>query len=81
MKKIANYINGAMLEPQSGEYFENINPAKGEPYALIPDSDESDVGMAVEAAQKAFPSWSGLSLEERSKYLIRLSEGIEKRMD
>ena len=68
MKKIANYINGAMLEPQSGEYFDNINPAKGEPYTLIPDSDESDVGMAVEAAQKAFPSWSGLSLEERSSW-------------
>ncbi len=81
MKKITNYINGAMLQPQSGVYFENINPAKGEPYALIPDSDESDVSMAVKAAQKAFPSWSGLSLEERSKYLIRLSEGIEKRMD
>jgi aminomuconate-semialdehyde/2-hydroxymuconate-6-semialdehyde dehydrogenase len=81
MKKIANYINGSMVEPQSGEYFENINPAKGKPYSLIPDSDESDVSKAVEAAQKAFPSWSGLSLEERSRYLIRLSEGIEKRMD
>jgi aminomuconate-semialdehyde/2-hydroxymuconate-6-semialdehyde dehydrogenase len=70
-----------MVEPQSGEYFENINPAKGKPYSLIPDSDESDVSKAVEAAKKAFPTWSGLSLEERSRYLIRLSEGIEKRMD
>ncbi len=81
MKKLSNYINGSMLEPKTGKYFENINPAKGVPYALIPDSDESDIRSAVDAAKKAFPSWSGLSLEERSRYLIRLSEGIEKRMD
>ena len=81
MKKIQNYINGAFIEPNSGNYFDNYDPSTGTPYSLIPDSDASDVDLAVEAAQKAFPSWSGLSIEERSKHLIRLSEGIEKRMD
>ena len=81
MKKISNYINGSMVEPQSGKYFENIDPSKGEAFSLIPDSNSADIDAAVGAAQKAFPIWSGLSLEERSKYLIRLSEGIENRMD
>lgn len=81
MKKIANYINGSMIEPISGKYFENIDPSTGRAYSLIPDSDAEDVDLAVQAAQKAFPAWSGLSLEKRSKYIIRLSEGIEKRMD
>ena len=33
------------------------------------------------AAEKAFPIWSNMSLEERSKILVKISEGIEKRMD
>lgn len=70
-----------MIEPISGKYFENIDPSTGRAYSLIPDSDAEDVDLAVQAAQKAFPAWSGLSLEKRSKYIIRLSEGIEKRMD
>ena len=81
MKKIANYINGSMVEPRSGKYFENIDPSTGKAYSLIPDSDADDIDIAVQAAQKAFPEWSGMSLEKRSKYIIRLSEGIEKRMD
>ena len=81
MKKISNYINGSLVEPNSGNYFENEDPSTGKTYSLIPDSDIADVDLAVKAAQKAFPMWAGLSLEERSQYLIRLSEGIEKRMD
>ncbi|MDO7614636.1 MAG: aldehyde dehydrogenase [Crocinitomicaceae bacterium] len=81
MKKITNYINGSMVEPSSGNYFENIDPSTGKAYSLIPDSDADDIEEAVKAAQKAFPEWSGMSLEKRSKYIVRLSEGIEKRMD
>ena len=58
MKKIENFINGELLEPVSGNYLDNINPAIGELYSLIPDSDERDVELAVIAAQEAFPSWS-----------------------
>jgi aminomuconate-semialdehyde/2-hydroxymuconate-6-semialdehyde dehydrogenase len=39
------------------------------------------VEAAVIAAEKAFPIWSKMSVEERSKILVRLSEGIERRMD
>jgi len=80
MKKITNYINGSMIEPSSGNYFENIDPSTGKAYSLIPDSDADDIDIAVQAAQKAFPEWSGMSLEKRSKYIVQLSEGIEKRM-
>ena len=81
MKKITNYINGSMIEPSSGNYFENIDPSTGKAYSLIPDSDADYIDIAVQAAQKAFPEWSGMSLEKRSKYIVQLSEGIEKRMD
>lgn len=81
MEKLQNFINGAYCPPVSEEYFDNYEPATGHVYSLIPNSGSEDVGLAVTAAEAAFPAWSGMSLEERSKILVKLSEGIEKRMD
>jgi aminomuconate-semialdehyde/2-hydroxymuconate-6-semialdehyde dehydrogenase len=81
MEKLQNFINGHYLAPKNGLYIENFEPATGQVYSLIPDSDVDDVELAVEAAEQAFPIWSKMSVEERSKILVKLSEGIEKRMD
>jgi aminomuconate-semialdehyde/2-hydroxymuconate-6-semialdehyde dehydrogenase len=81
MKKILNYINGELAEPLQKKYLENINPALGTPYSLVPDSDESDVKAAVNAAQAAFKSWSRLASEERSEYLRKMAAGILARLD
>jgi aminomuconate-semialdehyde/2-hydroxymuconate-6-semialdehyde dehydrogenase len=81
MEKLQNFINGTYVPPKNGQYIDNYEPATGQVYALIPDSDEEDVFAAVEAAEKAFPIWSNMSIEERSKILVRLSEGIENNMD
>lgn len=53
MEKIFNYINGQLLAPNAGNYLENINPAEGKVYSLIPDSDASDVALATEADRKS----------------------------
>ena len=76
-----NYVDGVYCPPINEQYFDNINPATGEVYCLIPDSDENDLALAVKAAEKAFPIWSNMPAEERSKILVRFSEGIEKRME
>jgi len=81
MEKLQNFINGAYCDPIKGQYIDNYEPATGKVYSLIPNSDEEDVQRAVEAADKAFPIWSKMSIEERSKILLKLSEGIEARMD
>ena len=81
MEKLKNFINGQYIAPKSEMYIDNIEPATGKVYSLIPDSDEKDVKMAVEAAEKAFPIWSKMSVEERSNILMKLSEGIQNRMD
>jgi aminomuconate-semialdehyde/2-hydroxymuconate-6-semialdehyde dehydrogenase len=81
MEKLQNFINGAYCDPIKGQYIDNYEPATGKVYSLIPNSDEEDVQRAVEAADKAFPIWSKMSIEERSKILVKLSEGIEARMD
>jgi len=81
MKKIANYINGKLQAPTSGKYIDNYNPAKGDVYSLIPDSDQSDVDAAIAGARAAFPAWSTLSNTKRSAWLEKISAGIEARMD
>ncbi len=81
MKKIQNFINGELVPPISGLYLDNINPSIGEVYSLIPDSDERDVELAVNAARAAFPTWSVMSKDKRSAILIRLSELIQSRLE
>ena len=55
MFRIQNYINGEFRAPLSETYIDNYNPATGQVYSLIPDSDAADVELAVLAAKKAFP--------------------------
>ena len=81
MEKLRNFIDGNYCEPATGEYIDNYEPATGKIYSLIPNSGAEDVQKAVDAAEKAFPVWSKMSIDERSKILVKLSEGIEARMD
>ena len=81
MEKIHNFINGVYCEPKNGLYIDNYEPATGKVYCLIPDSDEIDVQNAVEAAEKAFPIWSKMTIEQRSDILVKVSKGIESRME
>ena len=81
MQKLENYINGELIAPVSNEYFDNFNPATGEVYSLIPDSDERDVLRAVAAAKNAFPVWSKMSAETRHDFLMRVSALIERDLD
>ena len=81
MLKIHNYINGELIEPKSGNYFDNINPAEGKVYSLVPDSDTSDVQLAVEAASTAFPAWLAMPVEKRSAILQKIADLIDRDLD
>ncbi len=81
MEKIENYINGEYCAPVANNYIDNYEPATGKVYCLIPNSDEQDVEKAVTAAEKAFPIWSKMSIDERSSIIRKVADGIEKRMD
>ena len=81
MKKILNYINGELIAPKSDKYLDNINPATGDVYSLLPDSDAADVDVAVTAASAAFDEWSNMQKDKRSSILIRISEMINERLE
>ena len=77
MEKILNYINGELVEPVNGNYFDNYNPSNGEVYSLVPDSEKADIDLAVASAKEAFKTWSKTSKQERSDILMKLADTIE----
>ncbi|MDY7393911.1 aldehyde dehydrogenase [Aureibaculum sp. 2210JD6-5] len=81
MHKIQNYINGKFLPPINGGWLDNYCPARGEVYGQLPNSSKEDIDRAVEAAKRAFLTWSQTSLEERSRILIKISELLEKNLE
>lgn len=81
MVRITNYIDGQPREPISGQYLDNVDPATGAAYSLVPDSGEEDIANAVDAAERAFPSWSHMPAVERSRILCRLADLIEANLD
>src|SRR5215217_86526 len=81
MLRIQNYINGQLVAPQSGRYLDNIEPATGQIYGEIPDSDAADVAAAVQAAEAALPAWRALAAEERGRILVRIADLIDANLD
>ncbi len=80
VRKILNYIDGNLVEPQAGKWIDNINPATGKVYSFIPDSDAEDVQSAYEAAANAFPHWSTTPYTERSRILTKLADLIAENL-
>jgi len=81
MQKIENFIGGKLVTPNSKNYLDNFEPATGKVYAQIPDSDYSDIELAVEAAEKAFTTWANTPAKMRSDIILKLSNLILENLD
>ncbi len=81
MHQILNFINGQLVEPAAGEFMENMEPATGQVYGKIPNSDAVDVQAAVEAAKAAWPAWKKTTPQMRAAMLNKLADLMEARQD
>ncbi len=79
--QVENFIDNQWLPPVAGNYLENINPALDQVFSKIPNSSAKDVDLAVSAAQKAQVSWAALSYLERSKWMHKIADAIEEKID
>lgn len=75
--KLLNYINGQLQQPMNGQWLNNIEPATGQVYSQIPDSNAEDLQEAVNAASAAYPAWAATDAAERSRILLRIAQLIE----
>lgn len=74
---LENFIDGKLIPPRSGNYMENIDPATGSLFNYVPNSNESDIETAVEAAKNAFIQWSRTSAEDRFLIINRIAALID----
>ncbi|MFM7710007.1 MAG: aldehyde dehydrogenase family protein, partial [Ferruginibacter sp.] len=79
--RLSNYVGGLFCEPLAGQYIENTDPATGQVYGEIPNSQAADIEQAVLAAKKAFPGWSGTTAEERFRILNRIASLIDEHQE
>jgi aminomuconate-semialdehyde/2-hydroxymuconate-6-semialdehyde dehydrogenase len=81
MLAIKNFTGGKYREAVHQASFENTEPATGQAYATIPDSDAADVELAVAAAAGAFKAWSECALEQRAAIMNKMADLIEVRLE
>lgn len=81
MHHIANFIDGRYCDPIDGHYLDVYEPGTGTVYAKTPNSGPADLNAAMASAKKAFPSWSRMTIAQRSKILLKLADLIEENLE
>ncbi|GAC1044295.1 gamma-aminobutyraldehyde dehydrogenase [Rhizobium sp. No.120] len=55
-----------------------LNPKTGEAVLNLPEASLGQIDAAVDAAEKAFTSWSQTTPSQRSAYLLKIADAIER---
>ena len=71
------FINGKFT-PGKGPAEHVLNPATGEPIVDVPEASTDQVDAAVQAAEKAFVTWSRTTPAQRSALLLKLADAIDR---
>ena len=80
MKQFRNFIAGAWVPPDSGEYFENRNPAdRNDLIGTFPLSGTTDVHRAVASARRGFAQWRATPAPARGDVLRLVGDLLSKR--
>jgi len=79
--KLKNYINGEWVESNGPEYLDVINPATGQVLSLVPSGSRSDIEIAAEKANQAWPSWRNTPALQRIQYLFKMKQLLEANGD
>ena len=58
-----------------------VNPATEKPCASVPLANEADCVMAIEAARRAFTSWSLTPASERAAFIVAAADELALRSD
>jgi aldehyde dehydrogenase (NAD+) len=72
-------INNEWIGPDSGHYFDALDPFSGEVWAKVPRGDARDVDKAAKAASAAMQGpWGQMSATDRGRLLYKLGALIEE---
>ncbi len=76
--RLLNFVGGQWTHPDAAEYLPVDNPATSERIADAPLSDARAVGLAVDAASRAFVEWRRTPPGDRIQPLFRLKQQLEE---
>jgi len=76
-----HFIGGQWVAPESGEYFDNISPIDGMAFTQAARGNAKDIDKAIDAAHKAFATWSKTSVTERSNMLLKIAQIVEDNLE
>jgi aldehyde dehydrogenase len=80
-EKYEHFIGGEWVIPSSGAYFDNISPIDGKPFCKAARGNAEDVEKALDAAHRAFATWSKESVAKRSKVLLDIADIMEANLE
>ena len=72
-----HWIGGEWVRPVQGQYFEDISPVTGKPFAEVARGTAEDIEAALDAAHKAAPAWGRTSATERAAILNKVADVID----
>jgi acyl-CoA reductase-like NAD-dependent aldehyde dehydrogenase len=75
------YIGGEWVEASNGATWEVLNPATEEGVQTVPFGNGDDCNAAIEAAHRAFPSWSGWTPYRRADLLKQAADLMRQRLN
>jgi len=75
---LLHFIRGKWVKPESGDFFDTLNPANGEKLARVADGNDADVNRAVAAAADALEGWVAMGGHGRARYLYAMARHIQK---
>ena len=81
MKQFKLFINNEWVDAEGGKTFVSKNPCTGEEIAELAYASAADTQKAIAAAKAAFPKWAALDVETRGKYLHKIADILESRME
>ena len=77
---VRNYIGG-QFTGSSGRPIDVLNPSDGSLLSRVPLSGSGELDAAVQAAEAAFPGWSGTPIKERVQVFYRYRALLERDFD
>ena len=82
LPRVRNFLGGAFVEPASGAWIVDTNPATGAPLARVGASNAADVAAAVDAASAAMAGeWGRTTVAQRCDLLERIADAMRARAE
>ncbi|MFT3949229.1 MAG: aldehyde dehydrogenase family protein [Agriterribacter sp.] len=80
-EKYDHFIGGKWVKPENGEYFDNVSPIDGKVFTKAARGNAKDIEKAIDAAHKAFETWSKTAAAYRSNLLLKIAQIAEDNLE